>query len=826
MTATLNTPASATTPAANSILDERKLSDAIDRHLRYSLGCTGPDTNPRDVFNAVSLALRERVTDGMHATEKKYTDAEAKRVFYLSMEFLVGQSLENNLRNLGMLETCRSVLEQRGIKLEDLIDQEPDAGLGNGGLGRLAACFMDSLASLNMPGYGYGINYEYGLFRQDIVDGYQREQPDNWQTFGSPWLVERPNDVVYVPVYGNVVDDIDRDGNYCPRWTGWQTIVGIPSDLPIVGFGGDTVNILRLFTATGSREFDMNEFNAGDYISAVKQKVQAETISKVLYPSDNVLEGKELRLIQEYFLVACSIRDLLRRHEATGKSIEQLPETTAVQLNDTHPALSVAELMRLLIDEKDLDWDTAWQITTSTLAYTNHTLLPEALERWPVDLVKNVLPRHLQLIFEINYRFMEQVEQQWPGDSARKQRMSIIEEGDSKQVRMCNLAVVGGHSVNGVSAMHSDLVKNELLSDFNAMWPEKFNNKTNGITPRRWLYQANPQLAKLVTDQVGDGWITDLDQLQGIEPLANDAAFRHEFRQIKRDCKVRLADVIQHTTNITVDPDSMFDVQVKRIHEYKRQLLNALRIIHDFQRIVEDGHTPSCPRTYVFAGKAAPGYWSAKQIIKLINNLASVVNNHPQASEWMRVVFIPNYRVSVAERIFPASELSEQISTAGYEASGTGNMKFTLNGALTIGTLDGANIEIREEVGEDNIFIFGQTEQEVAETWRMGYDPTHYYRTVPRLARVIDALRGDDFCPGEPGLFQWIGDMLMSADTYLLMADFESYINAQEAAGTVYADPEEWTRQAILNMARVGKFSSDRTIREYASDIWNIKSIN
>ena len=802
-----------------------ELENAIERHLRYTLGCTAADAQPRDLFNAVSLAVRERVIDGIHATEKKYNAADAKRVYYVSMEFLIGQSLENNLRNLGLLEECRRVLEKRGLNLEDVIDQEPDAGLGNGGLGRLAACFLDSLASLHMPGYGYGINYEYGLFRQDIVDGHQREQPDNWRTFGSPWLIERPNDACIVPLYGCIDHAIDRDGNYCPMWVDWQAIVGVPSDMPIVGFGGETVNILRLYSAAGSKEFDMNEFNAGDYVTAVQQKVKAETISKVLYPSDNVLQGKELRLIQEYFLVACSIRDLVRRHEATGAPITELSSKAAVQLNDTHPALSVAELMRLLIDEKDLDWDTAWKITTDTLAYTNHTLLPEALERWPVGLVRHVLPRHLQLIYEINHRFLQQVEQRWPGDDGRKRHMSIIEEGDHRQVRMCNLAVVGSHSVNGVSAMHSELVKNKLLADFNELWPEKFNNKTNGITPRRWLYQANPGLSKLVTDSIGDGWITQLDQLLQIEPLAEDAAFRDDFRRIKRECKVSLADLIRRTNNTRVDPDSMFDVQVKRIHEYKRQLLNALRIIHDYFEIVEDGITPPCPRTYVFAGKAAPGYWVAKQIIKLINNLAKVIENDPVASEWMQIAFIPNYRVSVAERIFPASELSEQISTAGYEASGTGNMKFALNGALTIGTLDGANIEILEEVGDDNIFIFGLTEQEVAMKWQHGYDPREYYHHVPSIRRVIDSLQGDRFSLNELGSFNWLADSLLSNDTYLLLADFESYVSAQRDAGELYADPEAWTRKAIVNVARVGKFSSDRTISEYATDIWNIKPV-
>lgn len=808
-----------------SVLLERKLDDAIGHHLKYSLGSTAEEAQPRDIFNAVSLAVRDQVIDRMQATQTRYAEADTKRVYYLSMEFLIGQSLENNLRNLGLLDACSTVLTERGINIEDVIQLESDAGLGNGGLGRLAACFLDSLASLDMPGYGYGINYEYGLFRQDIVDGYQREQPDNWQTHGSPWLIKRPNETVVVPLYGHVENGTDRDGNPCQMWVDWQAVLGLPADMPVVGFGGNTVNILRLFTAAGSQEFDMNEFNAGDYMSAVDQKMKAETISKVLYPSDNFAQGKELRLIQEYFLVACSIRDLVRRHEATGAPITELSAKAAVQLNDTHPALSVAELMRLLVDERDLDWDTAWEITTSTLAYTNHTLLPEALERWSLELVQRVLPRHTQLILEINSRFMDQVEDKWPGDNARKQRMSIIEEGNEKQVRMCNLAVVGGHSVNGVSAMHSELVKNQLLADFNEMWPEKFNNKTNGITPRRWLYQANPNLAKLISDNIGDGWITQLEDLRKLEPLVNDSGFRDDFHRIKWGCKHRLASVIADTTGIAVDPSSMFDVQVKRIHEYKRQLLNVLRIIHDYSRIVDDGITPPCPRTYIFSGKAAPGYWTAKQIIKLINSVASVVNHDSRASEWMKVVFIPNYRVSVAERIFPASDLSEQISTAGYEASGTGNMKFMLNGALTMGTLDGANIEMLEEAGDDNMFIFGLNEAEVCQTWERGYNPGYYYNHVDSIRRVIDTLRSDRFSPGEPDLFGWIADMLLTNDTYMLLADFESYIDAQEMAGRLYSDSDQWTRKAILNTARVGKFSSDRTIREYAMDIWNVKPV-
>lgn len=802
---------------------ESQFREAFEYHLRYSLAKDKANATQYDLFNAVSLAVRNTCVECMQETEKRYTQQTAKRCFYLSMEFLMGQSLENNLRNLKLLEICRKVMAECGVDINDLVHCEPDAGLGNGGLGRLAACLLDSLASLNMPGFGYGINYEYGLFRQTIVDGYQREQPDNWQLKGTPWLIERPDDACVIPLYGRVEHAQDRDGNYCPRWVDWQAVVGIPSDLPIVGYGGQTTNTLRLFTAAGSREFDMNQFNSGDYMNAVRQKFEAETISKVLYPSDNFVQGKELRLIQEYFLVACSIRDIVRQLDADGKSIESLPNYVAIQLNDTHPALSVAELMRLLIDERDLNWTTAWNLTQKTLAYTNHTLLPEALECWPVELIGRVLPRHLEMIYEINRRFIEMVDEQWPGDFARQGRMSIIDEGGDRTIRMCNLAVIGSHSVNGVSAMHSELVKNELLSDFHELWPERFNNKTNGVTPRRWLYQANPRLSELVTETIGDGWITDLDQLLQLDTFAEDSSFQKSFARIKRHNKVVLGDLIRDTTGIVVDPDSLFDVQVKRIHEYKRQLLNILRVIHDYFSIVDYRNPSATPRTYIFSGKAAPGYWAAKQLIKLVNSLASVINNDPRANCLMKVVFVPNYRVSVAEKIFPASELSEQISTAGYEASGTGNMKFALNGALTIGTLDGANIEILEEVGDDNIFIFGMNANEVSQRRAEGYTPAQFYHSVPEIRRILDALKTNQFCPKEPGLFGWLSDMLVQRDDYMLLADFESYIEAQNQVSNAYADKAHWNTMAIRNVARIGKFSSDRTIREYASDIWDIR---
>ncbi|MFT5527501.1 MAG: starch phosphorylase, partial [Pirellulaceae bacterium] len=635
--------------------------------------------------------------------------------------------------------------------------------------------------------------------------------------------LERPSESVIVPLYGKVDYVADRLGEYHPMWTDWQAVIGVPHDMPVVGYGGETVNYLRLYSARGSQDFDMEVFNEGDYISAVEQKVRAETISKVLYPSDAVAEGKELRLIQEYFLVACSTRDLIRRFEQDHDDYELLPQHVAIQLNDTHPALAVAELMRLLVDEKNIAWEIAWRITRDTLAYTNHTLLPEALEKWSVSLVERVLPRHLQIIFEINRRFMDQVEIKWPGDNERKRRMSIIEEGDEQQIRMCNLAIVGSHSVNGVSALHSDLVTTNLVPDFFELWPDHFNNKTNGITQRRWLLQSNPKLSSLITESIGNSWITDLDELRKLETFATDSSFQQNFTKVKAHNKQLLAKIIREQTNLNVDPASMFDVQVKRIHEYKRQLLNILRIVHDFHAITEDGWIPECPRTYIFGGKAAPGYWAAKQFIKLICSISRTVEKNAKASEHMKVVMLPNYRVSLAERIFPASDLSEQVSTAGYEASGTGNMKFALNGALTMGTLDGANVEIREEVGDDNIFIFGLTAAQIQEIQSgAGYNPREYFDRDERIRRVLDSLRTGVFAQRQGDSFEWIADYLLEpGEKYFHLADFEMYLAAQAHASQLYTDKDEWARRAILNVARVGKFSSDRTIREYASEIWN-----
>jgi starch phosphorylase len=803
------------------------LGDAIGHHLKYTLAKAAPEVSRRDLFQASALAVRDRVVERMLAAEERYTRADAKRLYYLSLEFLMGRSLGNNLANLGIEHEFREALADLGADPDAVLEGEPDAALGNGGLGRLAACFLDSLATLDLPGFGYGINYDYGLFRQEFQDGRQKEKPDNWLAHGTPWEVARPDEAIVVPVYGRVEHARDREGNYNPMWLDWQVIIGVPYDMPVVGYGGSTVNYLRLFTARSSQDFDMQIFNDGDYLKAVEQKIYSETVSKVLYPSDTRQAGRELRLVQEYFLVACSLRDIVRRYQRTHATFEQFPDKVAMQLNDTHPALAVAELMRLLVDENNLGWDEAWDITKATVAYTNHTLMPEALEKISVPLMEKVVPRHLEIIYEINRRFLENVDAVWPGSAAHQRSLSLIEEGEPKQVRMAHLAMAGSHSINGVAALHTHLLETQLFPDFHRLWPEKFNNKTNGVTQRRWLLKANPGLAELLTRSVGDGWVTDLDRLRGLEPYADDKGFQEEFLKVKRANKERLARLIKNTGLVVVDPDSLFDIQVKRIHEYKRQLLNCLQIIHEYLALVEDGREPAHPKTYVFGGKAAPGYWAAKQIIKLINDVGRAINHDRRAEGRLKVVFVPDYRVSLAEIIIPAADLSEQISTAGKEASGTGNMKFAMNGALTIGTLDGANIEIMEEVGPENIFIFGLKAAEVEQMRREGsYDPREYYRRSPAVRRVLDALRSDRFCPREPGLHRWLYDRLLGrGEEYFHAADLDSYIEAQRKAGQTFVTRPAWARKAVLNVARMGKFSSDRTIRAYADEIWGLTPV-
>jgi glycogen phosphorylase len=806
-------------------LSAAEFQDAIARHARYSLGKAALEISARDLFQAIALAVRDRLVDGMLETENRYERLDSKRLYYLSIEFLIGRSLRNNLSNLGILDVCHEALRHYRVDLDAIEDAEPDAALGNGGLGRLAACFLDSLATLGLPGYGYGINYEYGLFKQEIDNGYQKERPDNWLAEGTPWQIRQPEEACVVPVYGRIEHATDRHGHYNPMWMDWKVLIGVPHDMPIVGYGGRTVNFLRLYSARASREFDMQIFNDGDYFKAVEQKMTSETISKVLYPSDSVASGQELRLLQEYFLVACAIRDVIRRYRRRHDKFDQLPSKAAIQLNDTHPALAVAELMRILVDENDLPWEEAWEVTRATFGYTNHTLLPEALERWPVALLDYVLPRHLQIIYEINRRFLDEVAARYPCDPGRLRRMSLIEEDTRKQVRMAHLAIVGSHSVNGVSALHTELIQSSLVPDFAQLWPERFNNKTNGVTPRRWLLGANPQLSELISAVIGRGWVSRLEQLRALEPYSEDGGFCEEFLRIKRANKERLARVIREITRVSVDPDSLFDVHAKRIHAYKRQLLNVMHIIDDYLCIHEGARTPGAPRTYVFAGKAAPGYWVAKQIIKLVNSVAGIINSDRKAREWMRVVFIPDYRVSLAELIIPAADLSEQISTAGKEASGTGNIKFAMNGALTIGTLDGANIEIRQEVGAENIFIFGLTAQQVQGlTAEGGYRPREHYDRDPAARRVLDALASDLFCPREPGLFQWIRDALLDpADEHVHLADLPSYLQSHACAGAEYIRTRTWSRKAILNVARIHNFSSDRTIAEYAGNIWHLE---
>jgi starch phosphorylase len=801
------------------------LRESILRHVRYTLARPAGSPMAHELLKPLSLAVRDLLVDRLLETEQRYRDGDVKRLYYLSMEFLMGRWLSDNLCNLGLNEECRRVLAELGIDLDRVLEVEPDAGLGNGGLGRLAACFLESLATLNMPGFGYGIDYEYGMFRQEIVGGHQREKPDLWKEEGTPFFIARPHELCAVPLHGRLEYGRDSQGNRRQRWVDCRIVVGVPNDMPVAGLGGETVNYLRLFTARSSHDFDIDIFNRGDYIRAVEQKIASENISRLLYPSDSLISGKELRLIQEYFLVACSLKDVVRQYQANHAGFDDLPSKVAVQMNDTHPSLCVAELMRLLIDEHEVDWDRAWEITQATLGYTNHTLMPEALEKWPVSLLERVLPRHMEIIYTINHDLLRTVEQSWPGDMDKQRRISIIEEGPEKQVRMAHLAITGSHAVNGVSQLHTELLKKSLAPDFAELWPQRFTNKTNGVAPRRWILKANPGLAALLTRTVGEGWVTDLERVREIEKFSADPAFQSEFQEVKRRNKERLAREVLSTTAIGIDPDSMFDVQVKRIHEYKRQLLNVMRIIHEYMSLVDDGREPRTRRTYIFAGKAAPGYWAAKQIIKLINNVAQVVNEDPRVKDSMNVVFVPDYRVSLAEIIMPAADLSQQISTAGMEASGTGNMKLAMNGALTLGTLDGANIEIMNCVGAENFYTFGLTPHEVGLRQRPGnYQPRELYNTNPLLRRVVDSLASNRFCPEEHGLFRWIVDeMLDRGDRYFHMADLATYIEASVFAEKDFQQPSVWSRKAILNVARIGYFSSDRTIGEYARDIWNIK---
>ncbi len=799
-----------------------ELQDAICRHAIYSMGKRWQDLSRYDRFEAVALTVRDHMMERFLQTEATYRRQDVKRLYYLSIEFLIGRSLGANLRNLGMYAACREALKNLGADLQEIEEMEPDAALGNGGLGRLGACFIDSLATLGMPGYGYGINYEFGLFRQEIVNGYQRELPDNWLSLGSPWQMPRPDEACLIPIYGNVEHGTDRFGGYNPMWMNWKVILGLPNDVLIPGYGGRTVNFLRLYSARASHEFDMQIFNDGDYFNAVNQKIQTETISKVLYPSDSVIAGQELRLAQEYFLAACAVRDIVRRFENEHHDWKQFSAKVAIQLNDTHPVLAIAELMRLLVDEKQVAWDEAWKIVQETFGYTNHTLSAEALESWPVELIRRLLPRHLQILEEVDRRFL-QVVLELPS----AERMTILSSGTPQQARMVNLALQGSHSVNGVSPIHTSLLRSQLLPEFYRLWPEKFNNKTNGISPRRWLLHANPELARLVTASVGEGWVTNLNELLALERFAEDPGFQLEFQDVKEANKARLTQLVREQVQVTLDPESMFDVHVKRIHAYKRQLLKVLHIIHQYLELVEDGTAPTVARSYIFAGKAAPGYWHAKQIIKLIHSVAEVINRDSRTRDLIKVAFIPDYRITLAERIIPAADLSEQISTAGKEASGTGNMKLALNGAILMGSRDGTNLDIAIQVGEENTFLFGCTAEQVqAMRQTQSYRPQELCNQDGRLSRVLTALQSGLFCHQEPEFCAWIDRTLLSEqDEQVHFADLPAYLAAQQAAEEAFVNRRRWLRMSILNVARVGMFSSDRAISEYATEIWHLNRV-
>ena len=802
--------------------------EAFERAFLDNLLCLQGRTlnrsTPLDLFRALAFTVRDRLVHRWARTQQTYHAQKVKRVYYLSAEFLMGRLLSSNLMNLGAMDVAREALGNLGVDLDQLVERESDAGLGNGGLGRLAACFLDSMATLSLPGMGYGIRYEYGIFQQRIEKGYQVEQPDPWLQNGNPWEIVRPEYTLTVRMGGRCEAYMDKDQRYRIRWVDTQDVLGVPHDTPIAGFQNDTVNNLRLWRSRATKEFDFQECDQGDYEKAVQKKTESENISKCLYPNDNSMQGKELRLKQQYFFVSCSIQDIVRRHLQDHGTLTNFSEYISIQLNDTHPTLAIPELLRILLDEHRLEWKDAWDQVVGTFAYTNHTLLPEALEKWPISFLERLLPRHLELIYEINTRFLDEVRRRYPNDLERLRNMSLIEE-NPRMVRMAHLAVVGSYSVNGVAALHTELLRTRVLTDFANFWPERFNNKTNGVTPRRWLQLCNPGLRHLLDDTLGDGWKYDLCQLKGLEKYVEDPVFRTRFREVKRENKARLAEHIFHSVGIEVNLDSIFDIQVKRFHEYKRQHLNALHIVHLYNQLKRNPGSKIVPRTFIFSGKAAPGYFLAKRIIKLINAIAEVVNNDPDVAGRIKVVFLENYSVSLAQLLMPAADVSEQISTAGYEASGTGNMKFALNGAITLGTLDGANVEIRQLVGAENFFLFGLTADEVVERRARGYNPFLYYEHNVGLREVIDRIAQDGFTPKEKGIFHPILNELLSSDRFMVMADFSAYAEAQRKVSEAFLERENWTRMAIRNTARSGHFSSDRTIRQYAEEIWETSSI-
>ena len=802
------------------------LKALIQSHLKFSLARDPKSASKRDWWLATSKAFQSIIIERMIATQARHKSENTKRLYYFSLEFLMGRLYINSFYSAGVFQNMEFAIQELGLDTEVLRGEEYDMGLGNGGLGRLAACFLDSLATLDLPAIGYGIHYQYGLFKQEFRHGYQVELPDDWMKYGTPWEIVRPEHATEIELYGNVENVFDDFGHYVPKWTNTKKVTGLPYDIPIPGYGTDTVNYLRLWESKATEDFNFEAFNRGGYDEAVREKNVSETISKVLYPNDKNESGKELRLIQQYFFVACSLKDIIRRFRQNNEDWADFPDKVTIQLNDTHPAIAVVELQRLLHDVYGLNWDRAWAIVTRTFAYTNHTLLPEALEKWSVGLFQKVLPRHLQIIFEINNRFLKLVEAKWPGDVEKVRKLSLIEEGDQQMVRMANLSVVGGHSVNGVAALHTQLLKSDLFPEFDELYPGKFNNKTNGITPRRWLLACNPRLSELISSKIGRGWERNLEELRGLEPFAKDPEFQKRFMDVKYANKVDLARIIKEECGVEVNPGALFDVQIKRLHEYKRQHLNLLHILALYRRLLQNPDLDISPRVFIFAAKAAPGYDLAKNIIKAINAVGAKINADGRIKDKLKVVFLPNYRVSLAQRIVPAADLSEQISTAGKEASGTGNMKLSLNGALTIGTLDGANVEIKEEVGEENIFIFGMTVDEVNALWKKGYHPGDFLATDEELKAVVDWVGSNYFTPDEPaGVFNMLRDNLIYSDPFLCLPDFRSYSDAQERVDVVFKDKAKWAEMAILNTARMGKFSSDRTISEYAREIWELDPV-
>ena len=807
-------------------IDKARLKFSIEHYIEYFIGKRVCEITKDEALQAIALAVREFAMDKMYQTIARYNKCNSKRVYYLSIEYLLGRSLENNLHSLGLFDIIKSIkIDGFPVSLEEIFDAEYDPALGNGGLGRLAACYLDSMASLGIAGFGYGINYKFGLFKQKFENGYQVEQADTWLGEESPWQFARHDRVVKIPIYGNAEIITNPDGSKDFRWMNTKTIYGVPFDFPIVGYGGKSVNYLRLFSAKTDDELDINIFNKGGYIEAMKDKIETETISKVLYPADDVQSGKELRLKQQYFFVSCAIQDIIRRFLEKSNDFRKLPEKVVIQLNDTHPAIAIAEMMRQLLDVHGLEWEDSWDITSQCFAYTNHTLLPEALEVWPVSLIEHMLPRHLQIIYEINRRFMEFARLRFGNDEAKLSKVSIVSgEGANKIIRMANLSIIGSFSVNGVAEIHSELIKTKLVPEFYELWPEKFINITNGITPRRWLLHANTALSTLIDSKIGDSWVIHLNELRQLEDFADDKKFISQLGEVKLSNKKRLVNIIHRTYGATVNPHSMFIVHAKRIHEYKRQLMTILQVIGDYLDIIKDNKRPNVAKTYIFAGKAAPSYTFAKLVIKLINNVADVVNNDPKVNDQLKVVFLPDYNVSLAEVLIPAADVSLQVSTAGFEASGTSNMKFALNGALTLGTLDGANIEIRQEVGEDNFYLFGLTEEEV-QAKRETYNPRELYESNNYIKRILNALSSNMFCEKDYMLlFKPIVEELLNRDYYFVLADLVSFNEVMERAEADFKDQQKWQTMALHNIANIGKFSSDRSVEEYAREIWHIKS--